>query len=967
MQRQIDRLLRKSYTFLGELNCEAWETPEPVPFGQRETGTYKRLRLGDEWSKNTFDCAWMHITGQTPPGVDPADPNLCFVVDVAGEGLIVDPNGKAMQGVTSFTSFCDFRGGAAGKQVVLTGGLMDESGKIDFWIDAAANDMFGNYYAGYPKTKLRLLHLARCDRDLRALFYDASVLAGVYDQCKRDAYTRGMYRAIRKALKAKDRAGLRPYLEAKNEGEVFEYSASGHSHLDLAWLWPLRESYRKGARTFTNQFMNLRAYPDALFGASQAQLYQWMKDMYPEIYAEAKEWHKQGRWELQGATWTEPDSNLISGESMLRQFYYGKKFFREEFGEEPRILWLPDSFGYSACWPQAMVLSDVPWFLTQKLSWNTDNKFPYHTYHWKGLDGSCVLAHMLPENTYNAGARPDMIAKGERTYLERKISGRAASLFGIGDGGGGPGFEHYERAARLKDLKGLPKYTQEPIQNIYPRLEAEDRGRYATHQGELYLERHQGCYTTQARSKKYNRRCEFLLRNYELLAAQAQGGLPISLAELDEIWKEVLLYQFHDILPGSSINRVYEESHARYAILQKQLEDGIAALLRQIYGGGMAVNLNSFDYRGLICVKGAWRDISIPAFGAAALADAPEVAQFHARAEGNVIENDCARVEFNFKNGAITSYIHKPTGKEIAGGAMNIFSVYTDKGDCWDIRPKGYYKRGRRDAKCAAFEVFTDGARAGAKVGYRVGEDVISQEISLTDGSPLLRFSTKIDHAGKKMMLRVRFPLAALKEAKQASFNIQFGHIKRAVTENDSIEKAQFEVSGQKFVDVSGADFGVSLLNDCKYGFRCKKGVLDIDLIRSPKKGPGRNVDFGENTLEYALYPHKGDLGTETYAQAYFFNNPILLTEGSALGSLPAFIQSVNDNIVVESAKIPEDGNGLLLRVYNCSEEPRQGQVRVAGYRPLEYANVMESGLGPAGEDIALGGFELKIVRYVKA
>ena len=811
MQRNIYRLVRDCYESLIELHCEMWWTKEPVPFERRESGRHQTIRVGHQWSENVFDCAWMHVTGQTPPGVDPADPALCFLVDVSGEGLIVNTKGEAVQGVTTYRREKDFRegGGHASKFVVFVEGLMDETGRIDFWIDAAANDLFGR---SVGKT-LEKLHLARCDFEKRALYYDCGVLMGIYECNPKDSYARQVKAAVKKALKTGDRDSLKPYLEAKNDDpNAFEYSAQGHSHLDLAWLWPIRETKRKGARTFASQIKNLERFPGAMFGASQAQLFQWMKEGYPEVYERLKELHRQGRFEIQGATWVEPDSNLMGGESMIRQFYYGKQFFREEFGFDPEILWLVDSFGYSACFPQVCQLAGVPYFLTQKLSWNTVNTFPYHTYHWKGLDGSSsVLAHMLPENTYNASVRPASLAKGEKDYKERKISRRAASLFGIGDGGGGPGYEHYERATRAADIKGLPKYTQESMHGFFRKLAAEDGGSYASHTGELYLEKHQGCYTTQARSKKYNRKCEFLLRNYELLAAQSKGELPISLDELDEIWKEVLLYQFHDILPGSSINRVYEESQARYEILQARLEEGIAALLQRTYGGGAAVNLNSFDYKGLTQYNGAWYRMNVPAFGAAAFGDAPEVTEFHTRAGDTMIENDQAKVLF--KKGVIISYIHKSTGRELAEGRLNVFSLYRDIGNCWDIHPHAYYKLPHREAKCASFSTGTQGAKAWARVEYRVGKDVITQEISLTDGSPTLRFSTKIKHSGKKVMLRVRFGLPM---GKEASFNLPFGHIKRATTETNTIDKAQFEVSGQKFVDLTKDNFGVSLLNDCK-------------------------------------------------------------------------------------------------------------------------------------------------------
>ena len=966
VQRDIYRLMREAYGDLCGLQCEMWLTKEPVPFAARRTGEYRALRLGEKWAEQTFDCAWMHVTGQVPADVDPADPALCLLADISGEGLVCTNQGEAVQGITSYSSFGDFRGGVAGKRVLLADGLLDrETGRVDFWIDAAANDLLGNYYlTGIARFTLRKLHLARCDFEKRALFYDCYVLMGVYDCNPRDDYTLEVYNAVKSALKTGDRDSLKPWLEAKNDDpNAFGYSAQGHSHLDLAWLWPIRETIRKGARTFSSQIVNLRAYPEAIFGASQAQLYRWMKDHYPAIYGQVKELIKQGRWEIQGATWVEPDSNLIGGESLIRQFFYGKQYFREEFGFDPEILWLVDSFGYSACWPQVMALAGVPYFLTQKMSWNTVNEFPYHTYHWHGLDGTPVLAHMLPENTYNAAARPDMAAQGEKRYKERAVSRRAASLFGIGDGGGGPGFEHYEQARRMADLKGVPKYTQETIHGFFRKLEAEDDGRYPSHRGELYLEKHQGCYTTQARSKKYNRKMEFLLRNYELLVSMAGGwhAAPISKEGLDEIWREVLLYQFHDILPGSSISRVYKESQARYAVFTKRLEEGVAALTAQIYGGGAAVNLNSYGYQGLLQIDGAWRRVEIPAFGGANLADAPAATKFFAKVKGDVLENDCARVIF--KDGVIVSYIHKQSGRELAEGPLNVFKLYQDIGDCWDIHPHAYYKLPHQTAKCTAFYTGAQGAKAYAKAEFKVGGDVINQEISLTDGSPLLRFSTRINHSGKHVMLRVGFRLHM---GPEAAFNLPFGHIRRATTENNSVESAQFEVSGQKFVDLTDGDFGVSLLNDCKYGFRCKNGYLDIDLLRSPRGGPGRDVDFGEHTLEYALYPHEGPLGADTYREAYFLNNPVLLTQGEATGTPLPFMASANENIVIESVKVPEDGNGLLVRVYNSSEDTQAGQVNVTGHRPAELAGVMENGLGPAPETLELHGFALKIIRYVK-
>ena len=966
LQHSLNQLLQSAYVSLAALQCDMWHTREPVPFAQRKSGKYRKLNVGDVWAQEVFDCAWMHVTGQLPADICHDDPDLRFLVDVAGEGLIVSPAGEELQGITLCKSVTNIFTGDMGKRVVLPrGGIVDETGKVEFWIDAAANDLFGNRHATkFHRFALRQLHVARVDETKRKLYYDCAVLLGIYDANPKSSYSQDVFAAVQKAVASGDGGGLQVYLATKNDDpNAFEYSAQGHSHLDLAWLWPIRETKRKGARTFASQMMNLERYPDYVFGASQAQLYLWMKEQYPDIYAKVKALHQQGRWDIQGANWVEPDSNLINGESLIRQFYYGKKFFREEFGVDPRVLWLVDSFGYSACWPQVMQLADVPYFLTQKLSWNTVNTFPYHTYHWQGLDGGePVLAHMLPEDTYNAAASPHQLTKGEKRYKERKVSRRAASLFGIGDGGGGPGFEHLERAQRMANVKGLPKYTQESTEALFDKLAAEDNDNYATHQGELYLEKHQGCYTTQSRTKRYNRKCEFLLRNYELLAAQAKKEeLPISKEELDVLWQEVLLYQFHDILPGSSISRVYEECEARYAIIVRQLQSGIAKLAEQLYGGNAAVNLNSHAYKGVMKANGAWRYVEIPAFGAVNLDKAPLVADFHAKSRKQVIENDCARVVFH--DGVIVSYIHKQAGREIAKGPLNVFNLYTDIGDCWDIHPHAYYKMPHQTAKCTQFYTISSGARTCAVVEFKVGGTVIQQEIYLTDGSPLLRFRTKIQHRGKHCMLRVGFNLPM---GDKASFNIPYGHIERATTENNKIEKAQYEVSGQKFVDLTDGDYGVTLINDSKYGFRCKNGYLDINLLRSPRGGPGKNVDQGAHELEYALYPHEGPLDSDVYAQAYFLNNPILRTgEGKAKKAVP-LVRTTNENIVVEHVKIADDGNGLLLRIYNSSAQPQCGEVRVAGHKPKCYTGVMEDDdRGAATEQVELRGFELKIVRYV--
>lgn len=973
VEESISLLFAQSYERLGNLSCTAFVTGEPEPFERRECGTKMQLQEGDVWAKEVFDCAWFHITGELPAGcsVKSDAGELVFLINCGGEGLVYDRNGVEKQSITCFASDFSPQLGSPEKKVVYGNGLIVD-GKVDFWIDAAANDLFGK---SKDSSRMALLFVARQHMEIRALAYDVQTLFGVYMENDDGEWETEIINAIgamqpawenlSDAAAKEMRVTLAPFLAAKNEGDMFQYSAVGHAHLDLAWLWPIRESKRKTARTCATQLMNIERYPGYIFGASQAQLYTWVKEEMPRLWERIRVQYEKGNWDLQGATWVEMDSNLISGESMIRQFYYGKQFYLNEFGEEMKILWLPDSFGYSACLPQVMKLADVPYFLTQKMSWNTVNKFPYHSFYWQGLDGSQVLAHMLPDDTYNSPIRADFLKFGEQNYQERAISDKAMLLFGIGDGGAGPGFEHLERLRRFENLKNIPKVRPEKSLSFFKRFD-DGKTPYPTHAGELYLEKHQGTYTTQSKNKRYNRKCEFALRNYELLAFFAQENalpLPISPEMLDEMWKEVLLYQFHDILPGSSINRVYEESVARYELLLAQLENGIQTLSDALANGKGYRNLNAFSYTKALRFESGWFRCNIPALGLATMQDGQEISEFAVKAQENQIENDCLRV--TFADGCITSLFDKRLGKEFVadGGKMALVSQYTDTGDCWDIAPI-QYEESKRDAVCTAFTVGTDGAVAFAQGSYTLGETSFTQHFTLTDGSALLECDLCVDCHQQDAMLRIAFPTGL--ETEEANFNIPFGHLARKTTNNNSVEKAQYEVSGQKFVDLSQTDCGLSLLNDCKYGYKCKNGVIDMDLIRSPKDGPGENVDQGAHSIRYALLPHAGALGMETYREAYLLNNPLLPSEGTAAAALPAF-DAQNSSIVLESVKIPQDGNGLLVRLYNANAAQCGAKVTLEGYRMTEAVGVMENTLANLeGNNLTLNGFELKIIRFIK-
>ena len=575
----LTRIQAAAYTPLGELTVEAWVTEEPVRFEARTSGHYQRLANGEAWGSRLFDCAWMRFTGIVPEGARGED--LVLRIDFNGEGLVVDADGNPALGLTNFSSQFESHLGLPGKKIVpLIGTQAGEP--IEVWVDAANNDLFGTVQ---KSGILQQAEIAVCHPQLKALSYDFEVLAELMQHLdSKSARSRRLRAKLYEASLGLHhyteeeavlaRTVLAPELARKGGDSSLRISAVGHAHIDLAWLWPLRETIRKGARTFSTVLHLMERYPDYVFGASQPQLYAWMQEYYPHLYERIKTKVKEGRWEPQGAMWVEPDTNVPSGESLVRQILYGKRFFADEFGMEPSYLWEPDVFGYTAALPQILAKSGIRFFMTQKMSWNEINKFPHQTFWWEGIDGSRVLAHMLPEETYNSPATPRSVHQAEYNYLDSGVSDDCLLLFGIGDGGGGPGEEHLERLAREKNLEGLCPVTQEPAQSFFSRLEI-GSDRYVTWQGELYLEKHQGTLTTQARSKRFNRKLEYLLREVELSAVWGVQSAPdyaYPTAALDRIWKEVLLLQFHDILPGSSITRVYDESLARYAVLESELQ-----------------------------------------------------------------------------------------------------------------------------------------------------------------------------------------------------------------------------------------------------------------------------------------------------------------------------------------------------------------------------------------------------------
>ncbi len=996
-----------AYTVLAPLGVVAWRTDEPVPFAARETGERLELAPGAAWGR-PFDAAWFRFTAVAPPGTDAAA--LVAVLDTGAELLVVDDRGEPVRGLTPARLTYEELEDRTAKSVLPLAGLLPTgvgvqadgpaeaaragaaqagatgagptrpAGELEVWADAGCNELFQD---PAQRCTLRRADLAVVHPEVVALYYDYEVLAGLLEVLPPDS---PRYHEVLAALTEAGRllykglpdvAGqarevLRPALERRGGEPVLRFSAIGHAHLDLAWLWPLREGVRKSVRTFATALATIDRYGDYVFAASQPQHYQWIKDDNPELYERVRAGVAAGRIEPLGALWVEADTNISGGEALVRQLLYGKRFLRNELDTDAVVAWLPDSFGFSGALPQLLRGAGVTYFTTQKLSWSLVNRFPHHSFVWRGIDGTRVLTHMLPEDEYNSAVTPKAVRKAETNYRDKDVSHYGLIAYGLGDGGGGPGEQHLERLARLRDLQGLSPVRQEAASAFYERWSAE-ADRFAEWVGELYLERHQGTLTTQARVKRFNRLMELGLRELEWVASLALvvAGAPYPEDWLGRAWREVLLYQFHDILPGSSIRRVYDEALPRYEALHAEVLDLLAEYDRRLAAAVDTAGLqapfivqNSLPWprNDWVRLDQSWREVRTPAMGYSVVdaeAAGPPPARVFIEASPSLLENDVLRVAFA-PDGSIASLIDKRLGRDLItpGGAGNVLAVYADDGDVWDF-PTDYRDQEPHRPELVSAEARADGSRGVVRQTYRLGRSEIAQDVALMANGARLDFFTTVRWREPRTMLRTSF--AVTPRAEEATFEIQFGHIRRPTHFNTSWDAARTEVAAHKWADLSQGDYGVALLNDCKYGHRIKDGVIDLNLLRSVAY-PGAAVPPGEeqasddpnphftdqadHRFRYALYPHPGDhVAGRVVQAAYEMNVPLRATRlgaarrpetagGSRAEPHPpaapllepagSFLELDTPSIVVEAVKRAEEGGDLILRLY---EADRRGTV----------------------------------------
>ena len=960
---RIFHLKKQVYKTVGKLKVTCAPSDEPVPYEQREQGQ-KPLHRGEKWA-GMFGCAWFRFTGDVPPAV--RGKKLYAVLDVFGEGLVTGEGNDAQRGLShvfNIGGVAEFFNPPIGKTVFP---LPDGTDKVDLWVDCGFNGLFGKeIFSG----RLKRADLAVRDEAAYAFYFDylaAAFLKVVYSgERKRKlsaamdkayyAYTRGKCDVARKIIAE--------FLSAPSDSDL-TVTAVGHSHLDLAWLWPLRETKRKAARTVATATANLASFPAYVYGASQPQEFAWLKERYPALYDRVKKYVAEGRFELQGGMWCECDTNITGGESLIRQFLYGTEFWKEEFGKEVNNCWLPDVFGYTAALPQIIAGSGLKYFMTQKISWNEHNDFPLETFVWKGLSGDGVLVHLLPANTYNSSGAAPSLAELYRNHRKKdKISDEALMLFGAGDGGGGPCEANIELISRYADTAGLPRIKFGRAGDFFERLDV-NRDKYPVHKGELYLEKHQGTYTTQSNNKKFNRKCEYALHTLEALGAIAERkGYAFPRDEVAAIWKELMLYQFHDILPGSAIGRVYKETDEAYARLSKRIEELTQKMLGYLVDGASRdVYFNPAPYPRKEYFKkdGRWYSYRAEAY-AFGTATPLEGTVAEVSAEGNVIENDVLKVVFA-KNGQIASLVDKKTGKEFNSDYLNRLSVYNDKKlmyNAWDI-DINYTKRKPSRFRPVSTRAYVDGAEAVMETQYVFGKSSLRQRAVLAAGKPYVEFQTEVDWHETHKMLRAEFTPSVF--ADKVKCDIQFGNIMRSTRTDNKIDWAQFEICAHKYVDVSDGGFGCAVLSDCKYGYRVKDGLISLNLLRSPVY-PDKQADRGKHVFRYAFYPHTGDcFGAEVPEKAYLFN--LLPVRADGCSPCASAVSSDARNVIVETIKPSHDGKGTVVRLYENEGKTTDAEIKTDfAFGKVYETDLMEHNPTECGLHLSFAPYEIKTLYF---
>ncbi len=760
----------------------------------------------------------------------------------------------------------------------------------------------------------------------------------------------------------------------------------GHTHIDVAWLWSVAQTKEKAQRSFANMLELMRKYPDFTFMSSQPVLYKFVKEEAPFLYSQIKQRVDEGRWEPEGSMWLEPDCNLISGESIIRQIYFGKKFFKEEFNRDNTILWLPDTFGFPASLPQIFVKSGIKNFATTKINWNDTNDFPYDAFSWQGIDGSKIDSYIVSAQDYSEKFNRYTTYIGEGTpshvkgtwdrYRQKDLSDDVLLAYGYGDGGGGATYEFCEKLKRLEyGIPGCPTVQIGTISEFFARHNAKCKGKKKpVWMGELYLEFHRGTYTSMAKNKRNNRKAEYLLGNIELFGVISNilngEGYPVE--QIRECRELLMLNQFHDILPGSAIREVYEQSDKDYEELFLNANNMLSSITNSLTKSKItAFNPTSYDFTGDVLTEKGYAYLQkVPALGFCSVSP---IINNSIVATENLLENDFLRVTFNSNSDVVSIYDKKQKREVLAdndkGCRIVAYDDYPFNFDAWEI--KEYYKEKSYElTELIKSETVVEGNRTGKKTVRKYLNSIIEQTVWLYQNNGYLDFETEIDWKEEHTVLKAEIPLDI--NCTKATCDIQFGTTEKSLSKNTSWDKARFEVCAHKFVDYSEADYGVAIMNDCKYGYGLDYKNISLTLLKCATS-PNENADKGKHYFKYAIYPHVGNCADSNVTKvALQYNNPVFVLNKNDFNKENENANLVNlsaENIVIEAVKQAEDGEGFILRV--VEEHCKRKDVSFEFMREIETAfecDMMENNLMSLDVDdnklkMSFKPFEIKTLR----
>lgn len=935
-------LARQLYRAATPLTARAWEAPgEPVPFLDASTAHFAPIEVGARWGR-PWGTTWLHLTGEVPadfrtvPGC-----RTELVIDLGfdtgtpgfqAEGAAWRPEGTLIKGIEPRNNYVPVPPDAERIELYVEAASNPEVKSANFVSPGPIDDPAGP--GDDPIYRLRRLDLVLLDETVWELTQDVRALHGLARQLGPDSVRRHqILAALQQMLSRVDPDDLPGTAAAGRESLVRALSAPagssehrvhavGHAHIDSAWLWPVREAVRKCARTFANVLALMDSDPELIFACSSAQQFDWMKRYYPELYGRIAARVADGRFVPVGGMWVESDTNLPGGEALVRQFLLGTKFFSEEFGMTGNEVWLPDSFGYTAALPQIAAGAGKSYFLSQKLSWNDTNSFPHHTFDWEGIDGTRIFTHFPPAETYNSELSAEELLRSRRNYREKGRANTSLLPFGWGDGGGGPTREMMAAAHRYADLDGVPTVEMSSPQRFFStaRDEYPDPPVWV---GELYLEYHRGTYTSQHRMKAGNRRSEHLLREAELWATTAtvRTGAPYPREELRSAWELVLLQQFHDILPGSSIARVHAEADRNYGQIAVELEQIIAqALIHLVEDGTTAMVANASPFPG----PGAVAPLSV---GPADTAGPVPTVDWDG--DSVVLANGVLNVRID-GHGEISSLVRIADGRELmapgqSGARLRLHRDRPNEFEAWNL-DRSYADVGTDLTECVSLELYRDELDVGVRVEREFGNSRVRQQFALRAGSDELVITLDIDWQERQQLLKLVFPLDV--QTSQATSEIAFGHLTRPVHTNTSWDQARYETVAHRWVHLSEPGFGVALTNSATYGYDVTRvprpgggtvTVVGASVLRAPAF-PDPQADRGHHRMEFAIGP--ADTVLATVAAGYRRNLPVRTVSGNRP---VAPLLTVDDpGLVVESLKLAEDGSAdVIVRLY----EARGGRV----------------------------------------